>query len=122
METFASPPRRTIYTFIFRGKGSFKPVWTPGWNRCNAEKADKINTCVSKRGFKKFISPVEDCKHHIRMVYESQTMLFGRNPGNNTLGANFFLRVDKREDQLSQDNLPHKSRGGVCQIVSGRES
>ena len=77
---------------------------------------------MSKGGFKKFISPVEVCQHHIRVVYESQTMLFGRCPGNNTSGANFFLRVDIREDQLSQDNLPHKSRDGVHQIFSRRES
>jgi len=44
---------------IFQGKGSFKPVWRLGLNRRNAEKADKMSTWVSERGFKKFISPVE---------------------------------------------------------------
>ena len=59
METFASPPRRTIYTVIFRGEGGCKPEPSPDRNRRNGEKAGKINTCVSRRGFKKFISPVE---------------------------------------------------------------
>jgi hypothetical protein len=122
METFASPPRRTIYTVIFRGEGGCKPEPSPDRNRRNGEKAGKINTCVSRRGFKKFISPVEDCEHHIQVVYESQTMFLGRCPGNNTFSANCFLRVDKRDDQFAQNKFSQMSMHGTCQICSGRES
>jgi hypothetical protein len=122
MRTFASPPRRTIYTLIFRGKGSFKPEWSLGLNRRKAEKADKINTCASRRGFRKFISPVEDCEHRIRVVYESQMMFFGRCPRNNTFSANCFLLADKRDDQFGQNKLSQMSTHGTCQIFSGRES
>jgi len=122
METFASPPRRTIYTLIFRGKGTFKPEWSLDLNRRNAEKADKINTCVSRRGFQKFFSPVEDCEHHIQVVCESQKMFLGRCPENNTFSANCFLRADKRDDQFAQNKLSRMSTHGTCQIFSGRES
>jgi hypothetical protein len=67
IETLALPPGRKLYTAIFREKGSFKPVWSPERNRRNAEKADKINTWVSKRGFKKFISPVEKLENRLSM-------------------------------------------------------
>ena len=90
MRTFASPPRRTIYTGIFLGRGDFKPVLSLDLNRRNAEKADKINSCVSRRGFQKFFSPVEDCEHHIQVVYESQKMFLGRCPENNTLQCQLF--------------------------------
>jgi len=122
METFASPPRRTIYTLIFRGKGSFKPGWSLGLNRRNAEKADKLSTWGREEGFEKVFSPVEDCEHHIQVVYESQTMFFGPCPGNNTFSANCFLRADKRDDQFAQNKLSQMSTHGTCQIFSGRES
>jgi len=108
------PPRRSIYTLIFRGKGSFKPVWSSGRNRRNVEKADKIITCVSKGGFKKFISPVEDCEHHIQVVYESQKMFLGRCPEKNTFSANCLLRVDKRDDHFAQNKLSQMSTHGTC--------
>jgi hypothetical protein len=97
MRTFASPPRRTIYTSIFPAKGSFKPEWSPGLNRRKAEKADKLSTWGRDDGFQKFFSPVEDCEHHIQVDYESQTMVLGRCLGYNTFSANCFLRADKRD-------------------------
>jgi hypothetical protein len=122
MRTFASPPRRTIYTGIFLGRGDFKPVLSLDLNRRNAGKADKINTCVSRRGFQKCFSPVEDCEYHIRVVYESYTMFLGRCPGNSTFSANCFLRADKRDTQFAQNKLSQMSMHGTCQIFSGRES
>ena len=98
------------------------PYWSLDLNRRNAEKADKINTYVSRRGFQKFFSPVEDCEHHIQDVYESQKMFLGRCPENNTFSANCFLRADKRDDQFAQNKLSQMSTHGTCQIFSGRES
>ena len=119
MRTFASPPRRTIYTLIFRGKGSFKPEWCLGLNRRKAEKADKMSTWGREGGFEKFFSPVEDCEHHIQVVYESQKMFLGRCPENNTFSANRFLRADKRDDQFAQNKLSQISMHRTCQIFSG---
>jgi hypothetical protein len=95
METFALPPRRTIYTGIFCGMGELNRLRRVYLNRRDAGKASKMRTWVCETGFEEFFSRVDKLDNHIG------TAACGRHP-------------------LSLDHFPKTTRS-IPTFFTGRE-
>ena len=67
METFASPPRGTIYTGIFCGMGELNRLRRVYLNRRDAGKVSKMGTWVCETSFEEFFPRVDKLDNHLSM-------------------------------------------------------
>jgi len=86
VETFASLPRRTIYTGIFCAMGELDRLRKVYLNRRDAGKASKMGTWVCKTSFEEFFSRVDKLDNHIG------TAACGRQP----LSLDHFPKTTRR--------------------------
>jgi len=116
METFASPPRRTIYTGIFCGMGELNRLRRVYLNRRDAGKASKMRTWVCETGFEEFFHGSTNLTTTSGPLPVDGTRCPSTISRKQRAGFQLFSRVGRWEKQVAPGEIRQMSPDGACQI------